>query len=203
MCSLSCHGDHLNMCPFQLFIERKGLYDRGKDLSWKNMKDVMCVGAMGPPGGARWAKTPFRPHIDPFLNLEHCPTLRNPVDPRFMSLFNVFEIQFPATENLKTIYQAILSRHLVKLPTEEIKELMGEKLTDLTLELYNFICEKLPPTPSRFHYVFNLRDLSRVYEGLLLSTADKVTDNPFSCSIPNAKPLISFYICSLRMQSSS
>ena len=99
---------------------------------------------------------------------------RNPVDPRFMSLFNVFEIQFPSTDNLKTIYQAILSRHLVKLPTEEIKELMGEKLTDLTLELYNFICEKLPPTPSRFHYVFNLRDLSRVYEGLLLSTADKV-----------------------------
>ena len=91
-----------------------------------------------------------------------------------MSLFNVFEIQFPSTDNLKTIYQAILSRHLVKLPTEEIKELMGEKLTDLTLELYNFICEKLPPTPSRFHYVFNLRDLSRVYEGLLLSTADKV-----------------------------
>ncbi|GFH31854.1 uncharacterized protein HaLaN_30974, partial [Haematococcus lacustris] len=48
-----------------------------------------------------------------------------------------------------------------------------DKLTATTLELYNFICEKLPPTPSRFHYVFNLRDLSRVYEGLLLSTPDK------------------------------
>jgi dynein heavy chain len=43
----------------------------------------------------------------------------------------------------------------------------------VTLELYNFICDKLPPTPSRFHYVFNLRDLSRLYEGLLLSTPDK------------------------------
>jgi dynein heavy chain len=37
-------------------------------------------------------------------------------------------------------------------------------LTSATLELYAFICEHLPPTPSRFHYVFNLRDLSRVYE---------------------------------------
>jgi dynein heavy chain len=37
-------------------------------------------------------------------------------------------------------------------------------LTDVTLRLYNFILEKLPPTPSRFHYIFNLRDLSRVYE---------------------------------------
>lgn len=44
----------------------------------------------------------------------------------------------------------------------------------MTLELYNFITDKLPPTPSRFHYIFNLRDLSRVYEGLLLSVADKV-----------------------------
>ncbi len=70
--------------------------------------------------------------------------------------------------------QAILTRHLAKLPNDEIREVMGERLTDMTLELYNFICDKLPPTPSRFHYVFNLRDLSRVYEGLLLSTPDKV-----------------------------
>ena len=48
---------------------------------------LQVVGAMGPPGGAR-----------------------NPVDPRFISLFSVFEIQFASNENLRTIYQAILSR---------------------------------------------------------------------------------------------
>ncbi len=69
--------------------------------------------------------------------------------------------------------QAILTQHLAKLPGADIRELMGDKLTLVTLELYNFICDKLPPTPSRFHYVFNLRDLSRLYEGLLLSTPDK------------------------------
>eukprot|EP00798_Chlamydomonas_sp_ICE-L_P031818 gene31818-7022_t len=106
---------------------------------------------MGPPGGAR-----------------------NPVDPRFISLFSTFEIQFPTNDNLRTIYQAILGRHLLKLPNEEIQMMMGDKLTDVTLALYNYILEKLPPTPSRFHYVFNLRDLSRVYEGLLLSTPDKI-----------------------------
>lgn len=30
----------------------------------------------------------------------------------------------------------------------------------------------------KFHYIFNLRDLSRVYEGLLLSTKDKVQTKP-------------------------
>eukprot|EP00983_Pelagomonas_calceolata_P097721 1158274-Pelagomonas_calceolata.AAC.38 len=43
---------------------------------------LQVVAAMGPPGGAR-----------------------NPVDPRFMSLFNIFEVQFPSSENLSTIYQ--------------------------------------------------------------------------------------------------
>lgn len=47
-------------------------------------------------------------------------------------------------------------------------------ITVVTLGLYNYVIEKLPPTPSRFHYIFNLRDLSRVYEGLTLSTIDKV-----------------------------
>lgn len=97
---------------------------------------------MGPPGGAR-----------------------NNVDPRFISLFNTFEIQFPATENLHTIFETILTGQTAAL-TEDIRSSCGQ-LTDITLSLYTYILEKLAPTPSRFHYIFNLRDLSRVYEGLL------------------------------------
>lgn len=47
------------------------------------------------------------------------------------------------------------------------------KVTQATLKLYNTILEKLPRTPVKFHYIFNLRDLSRVYEGLALATVDK------------------------------
>lgn len=46
---------------------------------------------------------------------------------------------------------------------------MTNTLTHCTLELYSNIVQDLPPTPSKFHYIFNLRDLSRVFNGLVLT----------------------------------
>lgn len=79
------YGTQQPIALLKMFVERKGFYDRGKELNWKNIKDVQMVAAMGPPGGAR-----------------------NAVDPRFISLFSAFEIQPPTNENLRTIYQVML-----------------------------------------------------------------------------------------------
>jgi dynein heavy chain, axonemal len=153
MPKVDSYGTQQPIALLKLFIERGGFYDRGKELNWMKMKDITCVAAMGPPGGAR-----------------------NEVDPRFISLFNVFEIQFPSSENLRTIFQSILRGHMS--PFKEEIRAASEQLTDMTLAIYNFVIEKLPPTPKRFHYIFNLRDLSRVFEGLLRSTPDKFVSAP-------------------------
>ena len=50
---------------------------------------------------------------------------------------------------------------------------MSDKLTSCTLTLYKNIVQDLPPTPSKFHYIFNLRDLSRVYNGLVLTNPER------------------------------
>lgn len=54
---------------------------------------------------------------------------------------------------------------------------LAKPITSATMELYERIVRDLPPTPSKFHYIFNLRDLSRIYHGLSLTIPDRF-DNP-------------------------
>lgn len=81
---------------------------------------------------------------------------------------------FPSEESLKKIYFSILDGHLNPFK-KEVRSL-ASKLTDCTMELYSLIVRDLPPTPSKFHYIFNLRDLSRIYHGLCLTTPDRFDD---------------------------
>ena len=114
---------------------------------------------------------------------------RNDVDPRFISLFNVFNITFPSEESLFLIYHSILEGHLQPF-SKEVQD-VAPVLTRMTMELYQYvkprlseedsnvslirsaILDGLPPTPSKFHYIFNLRDLSRIFNGLVTTIPER------------------------------
>jgi len=55
---------------------------------------------------------------------------------------------------------------------------LQEACVDSTIEIYTMIAEELRPTPARFHYLFNLRDVSRVIQGMLMV-------RPVSCQSPD------------------
>ena len=44
------------------------------------------------------------------------------------------------------------------------------------MEIYNNAIAKFLPTPSRSHYVFNLRDFARVVQGVLLLKPDVIPE---------------------------
>ncbi len=56
---------------------------------------------------------------------------------------------------------------------------LAKPITTATMDLYDRIVRDLPPTPSKFHYIFNLRDLSRIYHGLSQTTPERF-DSPDS-----------------------
>ena len=112
-----------------LFLMGRGcVYDRSKDLNLKLLKDLQYIGAMGPPGGGR-----------------------NPVDTRFVALFNVFNLTPPTHQVLTNIYSSIIITRYAQFG-DSVKAAAG-KITTCTLRLFNFIVEKMPPTPSKFHYM--------------------------------------------------
>ena len=41
------YGTQQPIALLKLFLEKRGLYDRGKDLNWKSFKDIGFVAAMG------------------------------------------------------------------------------------------------------------------------------------------------------------
>ncbi|XP_060518939.1 LOW QUALITY PROTEIN: dynein axonemal heavy chain 10 [Cylas formicarius] len=134
------YGTQQPIALLKHLFERGGFYDRGKDLNWKILRDVSFLAAMGVAGGGR-----------------------NDVDPRFMSMFTVINLVFPSESTLHHIYASILSGHLFDF-SDEVQ--VAPTLTTVSLSLYNVLVQRLPPTPSKFHYIFNMRDLSRLVAGI-------------------------------------
>uniref|UniRef100_A0A8C2U8V4 Dynein axonemal heavy chain 10 n=1 Tax=Coturnix japonica TaxID=93934 RepID=A0A8C2U8V4_COTJA len=141
------YGTQQPIALLKLLLEKGYLYDRSKEMNCKMLRDLGFVAAMGKAGGGR-----------------------NVVDPRFISLFSVFNVPFPSEQSLDLIYASILKGHTV---FDESISAISDTITKCTLELYKRIICDLPPTPSKFHYIFNLRDLSRVYNGLVLTTPER------------------------------
>jgi dynein heavy chain len=124
------------------FLDFKGFYDRDK-LFWKDIVDVTLFAGAAPPGGGRAAVTP-----------------------RFVRHFNVMCIPPASISNLTMIFESILSGFLYDFDPEVQRMCKGAVMA--TIEVYNKISEELLPTPAKFHYSFNLRDISKVFQGILM-----------------------------------
>ncbi|GAX77074.1 hypothetical protein CEUSTIGMA_g4520.t1 [Chlamydomonas eustigma] len=123
------------------FMDHSGWYDR--ENIFRNMLDCQFVAAMGPPGGGRTSVTS-----------------------RYTRHFSTCALTEPSKESLIHIFSTIqdwfLITHSFPRHVLEIKD----KMVAATVLVYNTVMTQLLPTPTKSHYVFNLRDFSRVFQGL-------------------------------------
>uniref|UniRef100_A0A2K5ISM5 Dynein axonemal heavy chain 17 n=1 Tax=Colobus angolensis palliatus TaxID=336983 RepID=A0A2K5ISM5_COLAP len=86
--------------------------------------------------------------------------------------FCVFAVSFPGQEALTTIYNTILTQHLAFRSVSMATQRISSQLVAAALALHQKVAATFLPTAIKFHYVFNLRDLSSIFQGLLFSTAE-------------------------------
>lgn len=102
-----------------------------------------------------------------------CPTAGTfTIEKRLQRHFFTFAVNVP--NDLFQIYYTILSQHLEnesKRFTYHHKRI-GKSLVLMGLHLHSRCAQLFLPNASKFHYIFNLRDLANIYQGLLFSTKD-------------------------------
>ena len=82
-----------------------------------------------------------------------------------MRHFNLVSLMPFDDESLRRIFGTIIDWWSVKVPCD-LSALRGP-LVDATIALYATACKQFRPTPAKSHYTFNLRDISKVFQGIL------------------------------------
>lgn len=80
----------------------------------------------------------------------------------------------PNTQILKQIYGAIFNAHLQKDPKFAPVRRLGDAIITTLLDIHNKVVQEFPPTAIKFHYQFNLRDLTNITDGLMKVKPDYV-----------------------------
>ncbi|KAL2297572.1 hypothetical protein Nmel_016116 [Mimus melanotis] len=83
-----------------------------------------------------------------------------------------FTINPRLQDSLSRIYSTILGQHLASGNFSEAVQKSAQQLIALALGLHRKVAATFLPTAVKFHYVFNLRDFSNIFQGLLFSTPD-------------------------------
>ena len=96
------------------------------------------------------------------------------IQPRLQRQFATFSCQLPKEESLRTIYGSILAGHLNDFDTD-VQE-VASAVSTAAVALQTGVFGTFLPSAVKFHYLFNLRDISSVFGGLLRSQANYLSE---------------------------
>ena len=142
-------------------IDQGGYYDVDK-LFFKFIRETKFVSACAPPSGGR-----------------------NPVTPRLFRHFNMLWVPDLSSMSMKQIFSQILKGYLSQKEDGTLASL-ADLIIKAAVDIYQNVINDFLPTPTKCHYTFNLRDLSKVVQGMLMCELQDITDKEY---------LVKLYIC--------
>ena len=146
-------GDQTTLELVRQAVEYGGFYflDKDKRGDFKTCEDLQYLAAMQHPGSGK-----------------------NDIPNRLKRNFFIFNLVLPSITSINDIYGQMLDGRFTANDFDGPTLDSVSKLTDATIQLWRVMKSKMLPTPAKFHYVFNMRDLSRVFQGILLTPKDSI-----------------------------
>ena len=141
-------GDQVTNEIVRQLMEDGGFYSLEKPGEFLTIIRTQFLAAMATPGGGR-----------------------NDIPDRLKRHFSVFNCIMPDSASINRIYSTIIDGYFIPERGFNPQTInTTSNIVRATYEVWSQTKAKMLPTPTKFHYVFNLRDLSRIVQGIIQVT---------------------------------